>query len=182
MGSPPGYRGQALWGGTLDRFVRFSSQHQSPPPLLDRPACIRAGCASTSVAVPVDVSLSISSPHPAVPREVVRMHVGTDAHHLWWPDAVWIGETVALSLCPLLLLPTPVLVQQTTRDIRELQLVAWILYANVSATPASLRKSPGSSPHQLKTLLSALTSPPGAHGARGARIIAWMSRALPLPS
>lgn len=42
---------------------------------------------------------------------------------LQWQEAMWWGEVVAFSVCPLVLLPMPTLCQQSTSNLRKLQLV-----------------------------------------------------------
>jgi hypothetical protein len=91
----------------------------------------------------------------------------------WWTDAMWVGEVISLSLCQPLLLPTPALKQQNTRDLRNLQFVAWIICANVSNLQDLRRSSPHLLPTQLGALLDRHTSPRGDLGRNGVKPAEW---------
>lgn len=96
-----------------------------------------------------------STPIPLILQTLAKITTSQEAILLitpWWPDTVWMGEAIALSLQPPLELPRPALVQQTTQELPELRFVVWILCTVTSALWASLSRSLTSLSYQLKDL------------------------------
>lgn len=129
-------------------------------------------CSAPGMELPVGIRVSSS---PADSPNLSKLATTPAAILLispWWPDAIWMGEAIALSLRPPVELPRPSLHQQSTKELRELRFVAWTLCANI-ALRVSLHRSPHSLPPPFATLLKEHTSLPGLPGSSGVTPTPW---------
>lgn len=90
-----------------------------------------------------------------------------------WPESAWLGEVIALSVSPPVLLPLPALQQQETRDLRNLQLTGWQLCTSGSPSLWWRGKLLSSSQDPSISPLNRPIAQLGVHGLHGVQSMSW---------